>query len=99
MKKFLAMAFCAMMMVSCGGGGVKADLISAIEDATEEMENAKNAEDVQAISDNFQKKMKELEEKYGEEAEKMSEADQKEVQDALGKFISVSMTKGMELNK
>lgn len=96
MKKFLipVVAFAAFLMVSCSSNpGDKA--ISLIKDATAKMEKAESVEEIEKIGN-------EMEEEFSKLAEENkdyegTEAQQKEIQEAMAAFQEAAMKKATEL--
>lgn len=99
MKKFLFIAFAALLLAACSGKlskeDAKKEFIEYIEKATEKVKSAESIEDIQDISEELDKDAKELDEKVDEDIQKELQKDP-DIQEASSKFMQVCFQKGLE---
>lgn len=89
--KFMVLLFAGAMLCACGSNQAKKELLKAIEDATEEMENASDGDECKSINDDLCDEMKKIGKEYGDVIEKID--DKKPIDDAFSKYMDVRREK------
>ena len=88
MKKILAIAVVALGLISCKNS-VESDILSAFEDATEKMEQIKNADEGKEINDELCKTLQQIVFENKEDVLKLANEGSKDIDEVFKKYMDV----------